>query len=52
MILLKQTFCWDWVDVLYFVTNQRVDHKVRNTLRTSDLNSWNLDSWKLAMERS
>ena len=39
MILLKQTFCWDWVDVLYFVTNQRVDHKVRNTLRTSDLNS-------------
>ena len=30
MILLKHSFCWDWMDVLYFVTNQRANRKERS----------------------
>ena len=28
MILLKYEFCWEWSDVVYFVTNQRANPKV------------------------
>ena len=31
MILLKHSFCWDWIDVLYFVTNQRANRKECST---------------------
>ena len=41
MILLKQTFCWDWIDVLYFVTNQRADHKELSEDLTSKIIEWN-----------
>ena len=34
MILLKHSFCWDWIDVLYFVTNQRANRKECSTLHT------------------
>ena len=41
MILLKQTFCWDWIDVLYFVTNQRADHKELSEDLTTKIIEWN-----------
>ena len=41
MILLKHTFCWDWIDVLYFVTNQRVDHKELSEYLTRKIIEWN-----------
>lgn len=41
MILLKHTFCWDWIDVLYFVTNQRVDHKELSEDLTRKIIEWN-----------
>ena len=28
IILLKYEFCWEWSDVVYFVTNQRANPKV------------------------
>ena len=28
MILLKYEFCWEWSDVVYFVTNQRAKPQV------------------------
>ena len=42
MILLKHTFCWDWIDVLYFVTNQRVDHKELSEDLTRKIIEWNI----------
>merc|ERR1711990_236781 len=41
MILLKQTFCWDWIDVLYFVTTQRADHKELSEDLTTKIIEWN-----------
>ena len=41
MILLKHTFCWDWIDVLYFVTNQRADHKKLSEDLSKKIIEWN-----------
>merc|ERR1711990_1092145 len=41
MILLKHTFCWDWIDVLYFVTNQRKYHKEMSKDLTRKIIEWN-----------
>ena len=41
MILLKETFCWEWTDVLYFVTNQRVERKEIDQSLATKMETWN-----------
>ena len=41
MILLKHAFCWEWIDVLYFVTNQRADHKELSEDLSKKIIEWN-----------
>jgi len=41
MILLKHSFCWDWIDVLYFVTNQRANRKELSEDLTQKIINWN-----------
>jgi len=42
MILLKEEFCWEWKDVLYFVTNQRAERKEVNLELAKKMENWNL----------
>ena len=41
MILLKMAFCWDWKDVLYFVTNQRAEREELHGDLAKRMMKWN-----------
>ena len=41
MILLKNELCWEWTDVLYFVTNQRQNRVELNSVLTDRILKWN-----------
>ena len=41
MILLKNELCWEWTDVLYFVTNQRQNRVELNQVLTDRILKWN-----------
>merc|ERR1712193_403284 len=47
MILLKIELCWEWTDVLYFVTNQRQERVKLTESLSSQITAWNSIDAKL-----
>ena len=41
MILLKNELCWEWIDVVYLVTNQRADPVQLSNELSSKMKKWN-----------
>lgn len=41
MVLLRKTFCWEWEDVFFFVTNARSDRLVQSKQTEDGIKSWN-----------
>ena len=41
MILLRKELCWEWDDVLFFVTNQRSEKKELSSDLASKIKEWN-----------
>ena len=41
MILLRKELCWEWEDVLYFVTNARADRKELDPATIRSMENWN-----------
>ena len=41
MVLLRAEMCWEWADVLFFVTNARADRKTLSSDLEGNIKKWN-----------
>ena len=41
MVLLRSLFCWDWEDVLFFVTNARASRRELSADLEENIKKWN-----------